>query len=645
MQARGKAMSGKLLVRFMLPTVVIVLLVLVSFGLAMTHYLGSDIRKGADREAVEKTAELTTVLITVDSLSLATVHAAMKVLMAEGKRIGVPESGGKASVSGTSVPDLRLGSASQVGRFELVDRIRTLFDCTATLFVKNHDQYVQVFTNVLKPDDSRATGTVLDPKGKAYAAIEAGKPFYGVVDLLGVPYMTGYEPMRDQNNQVLGVWYVGYPLTALAGLGKQISSATILSNGYVALLKRDGTVVFKSPRVKDEDIRRRIEHPNTDGWVVTSQPFEKWRSSLLAAYPEADVTVEVRRVQLIVALCALIMAGLLVSAEFSVLNRLVLRPIHELVKRLQTADVNTSLQADFDDEIGMLAMAFNGFIGHIRETLLRVASAAAQLADSSEQLRSTSRDMSSDAAATSSQVHLVSTAANEVSDNIRSVAEAAEQMRVTAKDIAKNVDQAARVAKEAVHTAQGANANVAKLGESGLRIGEVIKVITSIAKQTNLLALNATIEAERAGEAGRGFAVVANEVKKLARQTANATEEIRHRILAIQDDTKGAVSALASVSEIIHQIDNISAAIAGAVEEQSTTTSHISRNAADAMQAGAKIAGTIHGVATAAESTAQGAAGSQESAQRLLQLSTLLGNLVDEFKLSTSPEPDTVVVN
>ena len=193
--------------------------------------------------------------------------------------------------------------------------------------------------------------------------------------------------------------------------------------------------------------------------------------------------------------------------------------------------------------------------------------------------------------------------------------------------------------------AQGANANIAKLGESGLHIGEVIKVITSIAKQTNLLALNATIEAERAGQAGRGFAVVANEVKELARQTANATDEISHRILAIQDDTKGAVSALASVSEIIRQIDNISAAIAGAVEEQTTTTSHISRNAAEAMQAGAKITGTIHGVAMAAESTAQGAAGSQESAQRLSQLSTLLGNLVDEFKLRAKPERDTVVVN
>jgi methyl-accepting chemotaxis protein len=119
---------------------------------------------------------------------------------------------------------------------------------------------------------------------------------------------------------------------------------------------------------------------------------------------------------------------------------------------------------------------------------------------------------------------------------------------------------------------------VNKLGQSSIEIGKVIKVITAIAGQTNLLALNATIEAARAGDAGRGFAVVANEVKELAKQTANATEDISQRIEAIQTDTKAAVQAITQITDIINQINDFQSTIASAIEEQTATTNEISRN-------------------------------------------------------------------
>ena len=143
---------------------------------------------------------------------------------------------------------------------------------------------------------------------------------------------------------------------------------------------------------------------------------------------------------------------------------------------------------------------------------------------------------------------MVSAASEQVSKNVEVVATSAEELMASIREISKSSNEAARVAKNAVGVAEQTNQRIGKLGESSIEIGKVIKVITSIAEQTNLLALNATIEAARAGEAGKGFAVVANEVKELAKQTAQATEEIGQKIGAIQADTKDAVQAIGEIT-------------------------------------------------------------------------------------------------
>jgi methyl-accepting chemotaxis protein len=211
-------------------------------------------------------------------------------------------------------------------------------------------------------------------------------------------------------------------------------------------------------------------------------------------------------------------------------------------------------------------------------------------------------------------------------------------MGASIKEIASNAHDAAKVAAQGVTMAGEANEKIAKLSESSQQIGQVVKVITSIAEQTHLLALNATIEAARAGAAGKGFAVVANEVKELAKETAKATEDISRKVEAIQADTHGATEALAEISKIISQINDIQNTIASAVEEQTATTAEISRNITDVAAGNQEVARNVTGVAQAAKSTTEGAEYTNKAAGELARLASTLQDLVRQFDYGTDEQ-------
>jgi len=266
---------------------------------------------------------------------------------------------------------------------------------------------------------------------------------------------------------------------------------------------------------------------------------------------------------------------------------------------------------------------------HMATVLKGVASSAQELTVASTDLSAISQQMSANAEETATQSNTVSAAAEQVSANVQTVAAGTEEMSASIREIARNAADAAKVAREAVSIATATNSLVNKLGESSNEVGNVIKVITSIAQQTKLLALNATIEAARAGEAGKGFAVVANEVKELAKETAKATEDISRKIEAIQGDTRGAVTAIGQISTTINQINDIQTTIASAVEEQTATTNEMTRNVSEGAKGTNEIARNISEVATAAQDTTKGAARALQAARALTEIAAQLKKLVE----------------
>lgn len=391
-------------------------------------------------------------------------------------------------------------------------------------------------------------------------------------------------------------------------------------------------------------LQRRDERATRDGIMAARPHFVAHKKAVyemdralqeMVSQQEAAArsTIHVR----MLALAGVGLAGLVVIVSFGLfISRMVIGSLSKTVTVLQSAargDLRARVDLDAKDESGMMAQTLNETLEQISETVREIDDTATQLAGASEEFSAVSQQISANSEETSAQANVVVAATDQVNRGLQTVAASTEQMSATIKEIAKSATEAARVADGAMRTAAETNAIVAKLGESSAEIGQVIKVITSIAQKTDLLALNATVEAARAGEAGAGFAVVANEVKELAKQTATATEDISRKIEAIQSDAKGAVTAIQSISEVIGQVNNISGTIATAVEEQSATTSEMSRNISEAARGAGEVAQNIQGVAQAAQSTSHGATDSQKAAAGLAEMSTHLRELVGRFRL------------
>jgi methyl-accepting chemotaxis protein len=258
------------------------------------------------------------------------------------------------------------------------------------------------------------------------------------------------------------------------------------------------------------------------------------------------------------------------------------------------------------------------------------------LGDNSSSMRSVAQSISGTSTDAAGQADSAANASRRAAANVTAVAGAAEELAAALTETGRQVTQAADVVKDADAKTGRSVAEIDGLASASERIGQVISLIQAIAEQTNLLALNATIEAARAGDAGRGFAVVAQEVKTLAGQTAKATNDISEQVAAIQGSTKGAVEAVREIGTAMRGINEVTSAIASAVEQQGVATKEISANAQMAADVNETLATNISSVnraiAATKESSGQVLSASEHLAVEADHLAKAVARFFDELR-------------
>ncbi|GAB3465456.1 methyl-accepting chemotaxis protein [Kineococcus endophyticus] len=567
-----------------------------------------------------------------------------------------------------------------------IDESARLTGAAVTVFQKMNDagDMLRVATTVVGTSGSRAIGTYIPATGAdgsknaVVASLLAGNTYHGTATVVDKPYVTVYAPLKV-GDEVVGAVFVGLPQADVtASLRQALSASTLGSNGFYAVFSdaaaSAGTAVVAPDGAQDgqpmadatdadgkayvKDILAAAKALPADGTTTTTvrlasgsytvgvsrYPAYNW--VVTSWLPDADTAAVTGRVTeggaALVRHTALLGLGIavLMAAVIALLARTLVRRIGRLtdvLRRVAARDLSATTLAPGerhgDDEIGTMGRALDEATDAVRDALAAVSAGAARVTQAAGSLDGASDRLAGAAETTASEITQVTGDATTVSDGVHEVSAAVEQLRAAADEVSATASNVTVVAADAVQLAQTATGTVERLGGSSQQIADVLRTITAIAAQTNLLALNATIEAARAGEAGAGFAVVAEEVKELARQTAQATEEIAPTLTAVQSEAAAVRSDIARITETIAHIDELQATIAAAVAEQLATTTSVSGTLHTAAGRSSGIASALAGTAGAVQGTTDEVRAVRGSVGELAAVAGSLDDQVRQFTL------------
>ncbi|SDU06221.1 Cache 3/Cache 2 fusion domain-containing protein [Verrucomicrobium sp. GAS474] len=469
-------------------------------------------------------------LETNDTVYSQLVLSAMKVLQEKVEAAAVPAPAllpAPAVAAKPGVPAPVPAPAKEADPYAVVDQVKALTGSTATLFAKSGETFTRVSTNVLKPDGTRAVGTPLDPNGAAYAALSQGKAYYGLVNILGQPYLTGYEPQRNAENVVTGALYVGYPLTTMTKLRELIAGARILNHGFIALIDNKGKVIMQSSHIEAAQVESLLQPGAGEkaGWNIVRDRFPAWNYEIVSGVNLQDARAQAVGLSLkvfgVIAVGILLILGILA---------LFYAESHSLTSGLKRIGAQLHHSSDTLNETAV----------QVAGASESVAATAVQEAAALEQSSASIEEMSSISASNSSRME----AAQRHSSDTRLLAE-------TGVDEMRHMRDEVKVIQNSGSEMIGA---MEAIRQSSASISKIMRTIDEIAFQTNILALNAAVEAARAGEAGAGFAVVADEVRNLAQRSADASQETAR---LIEDSIAKSANGSRISSRVAEQLEKV----------------------------------------------------------------------------------------
>ncbi|CUB00987.1 Cache 3/Cache 2 fusion domain-containing protein, partial [Thiomonas bhubaneswarensis] len=347
----ASSFTHRLQFRILVPITLLVIAVIAIATYTLARNAQTQVDEEIQRESHQQIGEIVRTLDITKTLIDEQVHGSMKLLTERGQQLGAATLGAPVSLGDKTVPELLFGKTAMVNQFDLVDGVTKLFGGTATLFVRSGDDFVRVSTNVKKPDGARAVGTLLDPKGKVIGDIRNGKAFYGVVQILGNPFITGYEPMRDASGNIVGIWYVGYK-AQIDAIKTEVSKLQLLHGGILEVTDKTGKTIFATSNTPSQI--------DPQDWISMSEQVPGWGFTVTTRYPKSTIASHTWSRILPILLGGAFMVLAILGVTAYLLRRLVIRPLSEAVhvaQRVAEGDLSVRVVAASKDETGQLLTA------------------------------------------------------------------------------------------------------------------------------------------------------------------------------------------------------------------------------------------------------------------------------------------------
>ncbi|HEU0066638.1 MAG TPA: methyl-accepting chemotaxis protein [Sphingomonas sp.] len=458
---------------------------------------------------------------------------------------------------------LYAGNVPLDGNNDLVDKITGLVGGNATIFRGD----VRVATNVKKDDGSRAVGTPLKP-GPAYdAVLGKGARYDGAADILGKPFFTAYDPIKDKTGHVIGILFVGIPAAELLAQNAQIERQMLVVAGIMMVL--GGALCMYAVRVICRPIvgLRNCMATLANGDHDVDVPGTA-RTDEIGAMAKAVLVFRESGI----AKQAADQAKARADAE----QKVVVDTLSHHLADLSDGDLTSAIPGLFPAEYVSLQSNFNAALDKLRDLIGAVSQSAESIRTGSTEIAQASEDLARRTESNAASLEETAASITQMDGRLKASATAASRTVERADQAIATVGGGRAVADEAVQA-------MGRVSDSAKGIDSVIEGLDKIAFQTRVLAMNAAVEAGRAGDAGRGFAVVADLVSALAMRAEEEAKRARDQLTVTQAEIGTAVEAvrkvdgaLADISGDVTQVHQLLATMAHDNQAQSSAITEIS---------------------------------------------------------------------